>query len=106
MARALVNIPATAHRGDIIEIKALISHPMESGFRVGTNGKMIPRDIVQTFTCTYNGEEVFKADYSSAIAANPFISFKTRATESGEIVLTWRGDNGFEAVETKQIVVE
>jgi sulfur-oxidizing protein SoxZ len=106
MARALVNIPATAHRGDIIEIKALISHPMESGFRVGTNGKMIPRDIVQTFTCTYNGEEVFKADYSSAIAANPFISFTTRATESGEIVLTWRGDNGFEAVETKQIVVE
>lgn len=106
MARALVNVPAKARRGDIIEIKALISHPMESGFRVGMNGKVIPRDIVQTFTCAYNGEEVFKAEYSSAISANPFISFSTRATESGEIVLTWRGDNGFEAVETKQIVVE
>jgi sulfur-oxidizing protein SoxZ len=106
MARALVNVPAKAKRGDIIEIKALISHPMESGFRVGANGKIIQRDIIQTFTCTYNGEEVFKARYSPAIAANPFISFSTRATDSGEIVLTWRGDNGFEAVETKQIAVE
>jgi sulfur-oxidizing protein SoxZ len=106
MARALVNVPAKAKRGDVIEIKALISHPMESGFRVGTNGKIIQRDIIQTFTCTYNGEEVFKARYSPAIAANPFISFSTRAIESGEIILTWRGDNGFEAVETKQIVVE
>ena len=105
MARALINVPQQAKPGEIIEIKALISHPMETGFRVGHNGQLIPRDIVQTFTCTYDGEEVFKADYSPAIAANPFISFFTRATKSGDIVLTWRGDNGFEASETVRIQV-
>lgn len=106
MARALINVPQLAKPGEIIEIKALISHPMETGFRAGMNGKVIPRDIVQTFTCTYGGEEVFKAEYSQAIAANPFISFFTRATQSGDIVLTWRGDNGFEASETVHIQVE
>jgi sulfur-oxidizing protein SoxZ len=52
MTRALINVPAKARRGDIIEIKTLISHPMESGYRVGTNGQMIPRDIIHRFVCT------------------------------------------------------
>ncbi len=73
MARTLINVPASAKRGDIIEIKTLISHPMESGYRVGPNGVLIPRDIIQLFTCTYNGAEVFRAELSPAIAANPFI---------------------------------
>lgn len=106
MVRALINIPKQAKPGEIIEIKALISHPMETGFRVGLQGKLIPRDIIQTFTCTYDGEDVFVAEYSPAIAANPFISFFTRATRSGDIVLTWSGDNGFEASETAHIQVE
>ena len=72
MPRALVNVPSLARRGQIIEIKVLMSHPMESGYRVGFNGRVIPRDIIQLFTCAYNGVEVFRAQFSPAVAANPF----------------------------------
>src|ERR1700730_18582322 len=103
MARALINVPAKAKRGDIIEIKTLISHPMESGYRVGTNGALIPRDIITLFTCTYNGEEIFRAELSPAIAANPFIAFFTTTTASGTLAFHWSGDNGFSATETAAI---
>jgi len=106
MARTLISVPTTAKRGDVIEIKTLISHPMESGYRVGTNGTMIPRDIICQFVCTYNGEDVFRAELSPAIAANPFISFFIVATESGTIAFEWRGDNGFAASENATITVE
>ena len=106
MARALINVPKLAKKGDVLEIKCLISHPMESGYRVGYNGALIPRDIIQTFSCTYNGEEIFRAELSPAIAANPFFSFFTRATESGTIAFRWQGDNGFTAEETAEITVD
>jgi sulfur-oxidizing protein SoxZ len=106
MARTLINVPAKAKRGEIIEIKTLISHPMESGYRVGTNGNIIPRDIIRQFVCIYNREEIFRAELSPAIAANPFISFFTIATESGTIAFEWRGDNSFAASEHAAITVE
>ncbi len=105
MARALINVPAKAARGEIIEIKTLIQHPMETGFRVGYNGAMIPRDIISNFVCAYNGVEIFRAELSSAIASNPFLTFTTVAAESGEITFKWTGDNGFEAIETAGITV-
>lgn len=67
---------------------------------------MIPRDIIHRFVCTYNGEVVFRAELSPAIAANPFISFFTVATESGTIAFEWSGDNGFAASEHAAITVE
>jgi sulfur-oxidizing protein SoxZ len=106
MTRALINVPSKAKRGDIIELKTLLSHPMESGYRVGTNGSLIPRDIVTLFTCTYNGAEIFRAELSPAIAANPFIAFFTTATESGTLAFHWSGDDGFAASETAAITVE
>jgi len=105
MARALIKVPANARRGDVIEIKTLISHPMETGYRVGANGAMIPRDIITIFTCAYNGEEVFRAQLSPAIAANPFLSFFTVARDSGTLEFRWTGDNGFSATETATITV-
>jgi len=102
----LINVPAKVKRGEVIEIKTLISHPMESGYRVGTNGKVIPRDIIRRFVCTYNGEEIFHAELSPAIAANPFIAFFTVATETGSIEFKWTGDNGFAASESASITVE
>jgi sulfur-oxidizing protein SoxZ len=106
MARALINVPPKAKKGEVIEIKTLISHPMETGFRVTYNGSMIPRDIINTFRVTYNGEEIFSAELSSAIAANPFITFTTLATESGTLEFRWNGDNGFSATETASITVD
>jgi sulfur-oxidizing protein SoxZ len=105
-ARALINVPAKAKRGEVIELKTLIQHPMETGFRVGYNGALIPRDIITTFVATYNGEEIFRADFSPAIAANPFVTFFTTATESGTITFRWIGDNGFSQTEQAPITVE
>jgi sulfur-oxidizing protein SoxZ len=106
MARALINAPARATRGSVIEIKTLISHVMESGFRFTQTGEPVPRDIITAFTVTYNGEEIFRAQLHPAIAANPFIAFHTVATESGTIELRWTGDNGFSATEQVRITVD
>ena len=102
MARALINVPPKAKRGEIIEIKTLISHIMETGFRHDNIGKPIPRDIITAFVCTYNGEEIFRAELYPAIAANPFITFFTVATESGTLEFEWTGDNGFAATEHRR----
>ena len=106
MARVLINLPARAKRGEVIEIKTLIAHPMETGYRVGPTGTAIPRDIVNRFVCTYNGAEVFRAELFPAIAANPFIAFFTVATESGELAFSWTDDHGERQTEVRQLIVE
>jgi sulfur-oxidizing protein SoxZ len=106
MARALINVPKTAKRGDVIEIKTLISHVMETGFRHSSDGKIVPRNIITRFVCTYNGEQIFGADLHPAIAANPFLTFYTVATDSGTIAFEWNGDNGFHETASAPITVE
>jgi sulfur-oxidizing protein SoxZ len=106
MSRALINVPAKAKRGEVIAIKTLIAHKMETGFRYTSLGERIARDIITGFVATYNGEEIFRADLHPAIAANPFISFTTVAIESGKIEFKWTGDNGFAAAESANITVE
>ena len=106
MPRTLINVPTKAKRGEVIEIKTLISHDMESGYRPDSVGRMIPRNIINLFVASYNGVEIFRAELHPAIAANPFLSFTTIATESGRIDFTWTGDNDFSATETAQIIVE
>ena len=105
-ARALINVPRKAKRGDVIEIKTLISHVMETGFRHGTTGELIPRDIITSLSCKYNGEEIFSTQLYPAIAANPFVTFHMVASESGTLAFTWEGDNGFSLTEEAKIVVE
>jgi sulfur-oxidizing protein SoxZ len=106
MARALINVPKTARRGEIIAIKTLISHEMETGFRHDNVGKLLARNIISEFVCTYNGEEIFHAALHPAVAANPFLSFFTMATVSGTITFKWTGDNGFVQSESVPITVE
>src|SRR5438552_19152451 len=100
MARAVVTVPARAKRGEIVEVKTLAQHPMETGFRRTQLGELIPRDIIRRFVCTYNGAEVFRADLHPAVAANPLIAFTTVATERGTIAFQWAGDNGYGATAT------
>ncbi|WP_316229160.1 thiosulfate oxidation carrier complex protein SoxZ [Bradyrhizobium sp. SZCCHNR1070] len=102
----LVNVPPKAKRGAVIEIKTLMSHIMEPGYRRTAAGEMIPRDIITSFTCRFNGAEIFRADLFPAIAANPFLSFFTVATESGKFEFEWIGDNGFVANAAAAITVE
>jgi sulfur-oxidizing protein SoxZ len=106
MASALINVPAKAKRGEIIEIKSLMSHIMETGFRHTAAGQLVPRDIITSFTCRFNGVEIFRADLFPAIAANPFITFFTVATESGKFDFEWIGDKGFSETASASITVE
>jgi sulfur-oxidizing protein SoxZ len=106
MTSALINVPKKAKRGDIIEIKTLMSHIMETGYRHTATGEVVPRDIITSFACRYNGIEIFRADLFPAIAANPFISFFTVATESGKFEFEWIGDRGFAETASASISVE
>ena len=106
MPSALINVPAKAKRGEIIEIRTLTSHIMETGFRRTAAGDIVPRDIITSFTCRYNGTEIFRADLFPAIAANPYLSFFTVARESGKFEFEWIGDDGFSSTATASITVE
>lgn len=94
MRTARIVMPKTAKKGDVIEIKTLITHPMETGYRRDDMGKAIPRDIVKLLTVTYGGEEVFRMDMFPGVAANPFAAFTTIATETGELNFAWTDDKG------------
>ncbi len=100
-----VKVPKTATKGDVIEIKTLISHKMESGQRKDKQGNVVPRQIINKFTCKYNGEEVFSADWHPAISSNPYMAFTTVATESGEFEFTWVDDDGTVYTKTAKITV-
>ena len=105
MSNALITVPKTARKGEVIEIRTLVSHNMETGYRRTERGVPIPRDIVRSFSCTYNGVEIFSAELFPAISANPYLSFSTVATESGTLAFHWKGDNGFAVSSSAQITV-
>ena len=106
MARAVVTVPPKARRGEVIEIRTLIGHKMETGFRHDNLGQSIARDIVTSFVCTYNGAEICRAEFFPAIAANPMFVFTTVATESGTLAFRWTGDNNFVLEATAPITVD
>lgn len=97
-------IPKKAGKGEIIEIKAQISHDMETGQRKDASGAVLPRRIINKFVMTWNGDVVTSADWHPSMSANPFVTFYARATESGKITLTYHDDNG-EVYETSSDIV-
>jgi sulfur-oxidizing protein SoxZ len=105
MARALITMPAAAKRGEIVEIRTLIAHPMETGYRAGDDGQILPRNILRRFSCRYDGELVFSAELFPAVAANPYLAFYTIATASGTLEFTWEGDRGFAQTERMTLTV-
>ena len=105
-ARTMLQAPPTARAGDVIEIRTLIGHPMETGFRPDAAGQPMPRDLIRRFTCRYGGDVVFAAELHAAVSANPFIAFHLLAAATGPIVLRWEGDNGFDHTETLQLRVD
>jgi sulfur-oxidizing protein SoxZ len=104
-ANVRIDVPASARRGEVIEIKTLVAHVMETGFRRTHLGVPIPRDIITTFVCKYNGVEVFRAELHPSVSANPYLQFTTVAAESGMLEFTWSGDNGFTATDSARITV-
>jgi sulfur-oxidizing protein SoxZ len=102
---ARIQIPAKAKKGEIVEIRVLIQHPMETGYRQDDVGHPIKRNVINLLSCRYDGVEVFRADLSSGIAANPYIGFYTVADQSGELEFTWIDDEGKQGSERQSIQV-
>jgi sulfur-oxidizing protein SoxZ len=105
MARALITIPPTSKRGEAVEIRTLIAHPMETGYRPGEDGRIVPRNLIRRLSCHYDDVLVFSAELFPATSANPFVSFYTLAVASGTLRFTWEGDNGFVQTESRPINV-
>ena len=103
-ARTLIHLPPLSKKGDVIEVRTMIAHAMETGYRPGADGKVLPRDLIRRFVCTYDDgttrEVVFQAEMFPAIAANPYLSFAVLVTGPGTLSLRWEGDNGFSQTET------
>lgn len=91
---ARVQLPQQAKRGEVIEVRISIQHPMETGFRFDNAGRAIPKNVIASLVCRYNGEVVFRAEMDSGIAANPYLQFYTRAEASGEFLFEWADETG------------
>ena len=100
-----IKIPKEAKKGEIIEIKTLMPHVMESGQRKDKDGKAIPRKIINKFTCDFNGKPVFSADLDPAIAANPYMQFSAKVEESGTFRFSWTDDDGTVVTAEEKITV-
>ena len=105
MRTARIVMPKTARKGEVIEIKTLITHPMETGYRRDDMGKAIPREIIKLLTVTYGGDEIFRMDMFPGTAANPFAALSTIATETSELVFTWTDDKNEVSVEKVTLTV-
>lgn len=103
--RPRIKLPESAKAGDIIEIKTLVAHVMETGLRKDASGRLVPRDIINTFTATYAGQPVFKATLHPATSANPFIHFTMRVPGPGEFEFTWTDDAGGKITEKTKLNV-
>jgi len=92
--RPRVRVPRSAEAGEVITIKTLISHPMESGLRKDKQGNTIPRRIINKFEVTFNGELAFGADLEPAVSSNPYFEFQMKVPESGTVHFAWHDDTG------------
>ena len=92
-----LQVPPTVKKGEPFEIRVLVQHPMETGYRRDLNGMSIPMHIVDKLVCRVGGREIFSAELGTGIAANPYLAFYATANESGEVEVEWsdnRGDTG------------
>jgi sulfur-oxidizing protein SoxZ len=101
-----VKVPKSASAGEVIQIKTLISHEMETGQRKDKNGNLIPRRIINKFICEFNGAKVFETDLEPAIAANPYLEFNVKVAESGTFKFTWVDDDGSVYTQEESIEVK
>ena len=105
MSLARIQVPQEAKRGEVVTVRVAIQHPMETGFRFDALGRSIAKNVINTLVCRYNGQEVFRAEMGSGIAANPYLQFYVRAGASGELVFEWVDDAGERGSERAALTV-
>lgn len=102
---ARIQVPQQARRGEIVDVRIVIQHPMETGFRYDALGRQTPRNVIHTLVCRYGGAEVFRAEMGAGIAANPFLRFSVRAKESGDIECRWVDSEDVAGVASARLTV-
>jgi sulfur-oxidizing protein SoxZ len=102
---ARIDLPKEVRRGELVEVRITIQHPMETGFRLDAYGNRVPRNAIHSLACRYNGVEVFRATLSTGVSANPYLRFFTRAVDSGEREFWWLDDDEVEATARASITV-
>jgi sulfur-oxidizing protein SoxZ len=105
MALARIQVPKQARRGELVTVRVAIQHPMETGFRYDNMGRPIPKNVINTLVCRYNGAEVFRAEMGSGISANPYLQFYVRADDTGELTFEWVDDAGERGSERAALTV-
>ena len=105
MALARIQVPSPVKRGEAMTVRVALQHPMETGFRYDNMGRPIPKNVIHTLVCRYNGVEVFRAEFGSGISANPYLQFHVRAEASGELVFDWVDDVGERGSERAAVTV-
>ena len=100
-----LKLPKEAQKSEVIEIKTLLPHVMESGQRKDKDGKVIPRRIINRFACEFNGKPVFAVDLEPAIAANPYMQFNAKVEESGTFRFSWTDDDGTITTAEESVIV-
>ena len=102
---ARIQIPANPRRGDVVDVRLLVQHAMETGYRYDDQGKLVPRNVITELSCTYGGREVFRAHMSQGIAANPYLQFPLLVADSGDIEVSWVDDAGVRGSEKRALQV-
>jgi sulfur-oxidizing protein SoxZ len=101
--RAIVNVPASAKVGEVVEVRALVQHPMETGYRLASDGQALPRDLVRRIEARFEGQLVLAAELHAAVSANPYLAFALRLPGSGTLTVSWWGDKGLQHSESVRI---
>jgi len=101
-----VQAPGTVAKGEVFQVRTLITHPMETGLRHDSSGHLVARNLTTRFTCRYNGAVVFLAELHEGMAANPYLAFQVRAAESGTLHFLWEADGGMSATLEMPVTVQ
>lgn len=109
MARTLITVPPRVRRDEVFELRVMIAHPMETGYRPGADGQVLARDLIRRFSVDFDDgarvERMFSAELHAAVAANPYLAFTLRVPGEGRLLFHWSGDNGFRQTESVPLVV-
>lgn len=103
--RTLIHLPRQARRGEVVRVQISIAHPMETGYRPGADGQVLPRDLIRQVVCRYGPHTVLRARLHPAVAANPYLAFEVVAQISDDLVFEWTGDHGFSHTERVRLTV-
>ena len=104
--RPRVKVPKKAEVGEIVTIKTLLSHPMDSGqHKDKKTGEVIALHIGNYYSASFNGEKFFEVNIEPAVSTNPYLEFTLKVPEAGTVSFLWKTDNDGDFETKKKIKI-